>query len=43
MSAEERRAIAAAIKLYKERLRDVAQQGDLYRLESLYDKEARGP
>ena len=33
-TADERKTLAAAVKLYKERLRDVVAQGDLYRLES---------
>ncbi len=36
LTAEERRAVADAVALYKERLRAVVQQGDLYRLESPY-------
>jgi alpha-galactosidase len=38
MSEEERKAITAAIKLYKENLRELVLQGDLYRLESPYEK-----
>ena len=34
---EERKAIASAVSLYKEQLRSVVQNGDLYRLESPYD------
>jgi len=34
---EERKVLAAGIKLYKESLRDIVQQGDLYRLESPYN------
>jgi alpha-galactosidase len=34
---EERKQVAAAIKLYHERIRDVVAGGDLYRLESPYD------
>ena len=33
----ERRNVAAAVKLYQERLRDLVSQGDLYRLQSPYD------
>ena len=36
-SAEERNALASAITLYREQLRDIVQQGDLYRLESPYE------
>jgi alpha-galactosidase len=36
LNAEERNVIAAAVSLYKEQLRDVVLQGDLYRLESPY-------
>jgi alpha-galactosidase len=36
-SPQERRAIASAVKLYKDELRAIVQQGDLYRLESPYD------
>jgi len=39
MTPEERRALAAAVKLYKERLRDVVLRGDLYRLESPYERQ----
>ena len=38
MTPEERRAVAAAVRLYKERLRDVVLRGDLYRLESPYER-----
>src|SRR5829696_5440597 len=38
MTPEERKAVAAAVKLYKERLRDVVLRGDLYRLESPYER-----
>ncbi|MDP4290585.1 MAG: alpha-galactosidase [Bacteroidota bacterium] len=34
---EERNVLAAGIKLYKENLREIVQQGDLYRLESPYE------
>jgi alpha-galactosidase len=34
---EERKQVAAAVKLYHERVRDVVAQGDLYRLESPYE------
>ena len=37
---EDRQAMANAIKLYKEELREVVGQGDLYRLESPYDGHA---
>lgn len=37
MSPEDCKTLAGAVKLYKEQLRDVVQQGDLYRLESPYD------
>jgi alpha-galactosidase len=37
VSADDRKLLAAATKLYKERLREVVAQGDLYRLESPYD------
>jgi alpha-galactosidase len=37
LTPEERKFAAAAAGLYKERLRGVVQQGDLYRLESPYD------
>lgn len=37
MSVEDRRELSQGIKLYKERLRNVVQQGDLYRMESPYD------
>jgi len=37
MTPEERKAVAAAVRLYKERLRDVVLRGDLYRLESPYE------
>lgn len=36
-SAEERKALASAITLYRQRLREIVQQGDLYRLESPYE------
>ena len=35
-SPNERRTIASAVKLYKDELREIVQQGDLYRLESPY-------
>lgn len=38
MTPEERRTVAAAVKLYKERLRSVVMRGDLYRLESPYEQ-----
>jgi len=37
LTPEQRRTIAAAIALYKRDLRDLVQQGDLYRLESPYE------
>ena len=37
MSPEERKTIVASIALYKNRLRDLVAQGDLYRLESPYE------
>ena len=39
LTPEERRAVANAVSLYKQELRDTVLQGDLYRLESPY----RGP
>ena len=36
LTPDERRAVADAVSLYKQRLREVVQQGDLYRLESPY-------
>lgn len=36
---EERAAVAAGIELYKERIREVVLQGDLYRLESPYGNQ----
>ena len=36
LSPEERRVVANAVSLYKNQLRDVVLQGDLYRLESPY-------
>jgi alpha-galactosidase len=36
-SAEERKTLASAITLYRGRLREIVQQGDLYRLESPYE------
>jgi alpha-galactosidase len=38
MTAAERKATAAAIRLYKESLCDIVFQGDLYRLDSPYDQ-----
>src|SRR5262249_50845721 len=38
LTTEEKRLIADAVALYKNRLRQVVQQGDLYRLESPYQK-----
>ena len=35
---DERKTVAAAVKLYKERLRELVSQGDLYRLQSPYEK-----
>ncbi len=35
---EERKQVAAAVKLYRESLRPLVAQGDLYRLESPYEK-----
>src|SRR5262249_2452278 len=37
LSLDERRTIADAVKLYKNEIREVVSQGDLYRLESPYD------
>ncbi|HET9570612.1 MAG TPA: alpha-galactosidase [Bacteroidales bacterium] len=37
MSAEDRVVLSQGVKLYKERLRNVVQQGDLYRMDSPYD------
>ena len=37
LSDSDRQALAAAIALYKKEIRDVVEQGDLYRLESPYD------
>ena len=37
LSPEQRKQISAAVKLYKDELRPIVQQGDLYRLESPYD------
>ena len=34
----ERKQVAAAVKLYRERLRDLVAQGDLYRLQSPYEQ-----
>lgn len=33
----DRKTVAAAVKLYKEKIRDLIMQGDLYRLQSPYD------
>jgi alpha-galactosidase len=38
MTAEERAIVAAGARLYKERLRPLVGQGDLYRLESPYER-----
>jgi len=38
LNAEDRKFLATTINLYKEHLREVVQQGDLYRLESPYDQ-----
>ena len=38
LTPDERRQIAAAVKLYKTELRPIVQQGDLYRLESPYER-----
>jgi alpha-galactosidase len=37
LSPEDRNALAATIKLYKDEIRDVVEQGDLYRLDSPYE------
>ena len=37
LSSDDHKFLASAIALYKERIRDVVQQGDLYRLESPYE------
>jgi alpha-galactosidase len=37
LSANDRKALADSIAVYKARVRDVVEQGDLYRLESPYD------
>jgi alpha-galactosidase len=37
LTADARKALATSIALYKERVRDVVEQGDLYRLESPYE------
>jgi alpha-galactosidase len=39
MTPDERKTVAAAVRLYKERLRDVVLRGDLYRLESPYERQ----
>jgi alpha-galactosidase len=36
LTPDQRKALAASIALYKEKIRDVVEQGDLYRLESPY-------
>jgi len=38
MDADERRTVAAGAKLYRETLRPLVMRGDLYRLESPYDR-----
>jgi alpha-galactosidase len=38
MTPEERAAVKAGIEVYRERIRDVVMQGDLYRLESPYGR-----
>ena len=38
LSPEQRGTLAAGIAVYKQRIRDVVEQGDLYRLESPYEK-----
>ena len=38
LSSSERQSLAASIALYKKDIRDVVEQGDLYRLESPYEK-----
>jgi alpha-galactosidase len=38
LSPEQRKSLASAIALYKECVRDVVEQGDLYRLESPYNE-----
>jgi alpha-galactosidase len=38
LSPEQRKTLAAGIAVYKEKIRDVVEQGDLYRLESPYEK-----
>lgn len=37
LTAEERKQVASAVALYEHELREIVQQGDLYRLESPYD------
>ncbi|MDR3457539.1 MAG: alpha-galactosidase [Verrucomicrobiae bacterium] len=37
LTADEKKTISSAITLYKNEIRDVVEQGDLYRLESPYD------
>ncbi len=37
-SADERRQVATAVTLYKERVRDLVTRGDLYRLQSPYER-----
>jgi alpha-galactosidase len=39
MTPEERAAVTAGIAVYRDRIRDVVMQGDLYRLESPYEKQ----
>ncbi|MDP4208991.1 MAG: alpha-galactosidase [Bacteroidota bacterium] len=38
MTPEDRKILAQGVKLYKDQLREIVQQGDLYRLESPYDR-----
>jgi alpha-galactosidase len=38
LSPDQRNALAAGIALYKQKIRDLVEQGDLYRLESPYEK-----
>jgi alpha-galactosidase len=37
LTADDRKELAASIALYKKSIRDVVEQGDLYRLESPYE------
>jgi len=37
LTPDERQSLASAVALYKKEIRDVVEQGDLYRLESPYD------